>query len=56
MTVVLGLEPAFFTVGLHDSDVRAYTEGTRTYLLKPTPLPADKRAAVEVSYNRPGGM
>jgi hypothetical protein len=36
--------------------VRRYTEGTRTYLLKPTALSATKRAAVETSYRRPGAL
>jgi pimeloyl-ACP methyl ester carboxylesterase len=46
----------YFRVGLNDPDVRSYTEGTRTYLLKPTALSATKRAAVETSYRRPGAL
>jgi len=46
----------YWRVGLDDPDVRSYTEGTRTYLLKPTALPAGKRAAVEMSYRRPGAL
>ena len=46
----------YFRVGLNDADVRRYTEGNRTYLLKPTPLSATKRAAVETSYRRPGAL
>lgn len=43
----------YFRVGLTDPDVLSYTEGRRTYLLKPTALDPAKRAAVEASYDRP---
>lgn len=43
----------YWNVGLDDPDVLSYTEGTRTYLLKPTARALEVLYAVEPSYVRP---
>lgn len=49
-----GIHCNYFKTGLDDPDVLSYTEGTRTYLLKPTVL-SDRvlQAVIEQSYKRP---
>lgn len=43
----------YFSVGFDDPDVLSYSEGNRTYMLKPTDMKPSRRAAVESSYARP---
>lgn len=45
----------YFNVGLDDGDVLTYTEGNRTYKLKPTSIVSPLRTLVESSYDRPFG-